>query len=591
MNLQLPAAPERASSGEHSGNESGAWAPTGRPSNWSGGGWPEGAADEDVRMVVIQFVYALVCLVGLAGNAMVIFVILRYAKMKTATNIYLLNLALADELFMLSVPFVAAAAALDRWPFGPLMCRAVLSVDGLNQFTSVFGLTVLSADRYVAVVHPIKAARYRRPSVARLVNLGVWLLSLLVILPIVVFAGTAPVGGGSDSAVNPGVNLAPGSAGGSALKVGISSGVGFSVSPGVNMGANSSVIPAVSLGINSRVGSSVNPSVSVNGGSSVNPSVSVGVGSSVNPSVSVGVGSSVIPSVSVNGGSSVNPSVSVGVGSSVNPSVSVNGGSSVNPSVSVGKGSSVNPSVSVGVGSSVNPSVSVNGGSSVNPSVSVSVGSSVNPSVSVGKRSSVNPSVSVGVDPSVDSNGKVMCAFLWPQPAWSVAFVVYTFLLGFLLPVLAISLCYLLIILQTRAVALKAGWQQRRRSERKLTRLVLTVVAVFVVCWLPFYAVHLAGVFLAQRNTTVNHLCVILSYANSCANPILYGFLSDNFRRSFQRILCFRWLENDTEEPVDYCSTALKSKVGSPLEFQPAEDIASESVYRNGTCTSRTTTL
>ncbi|XP_048457422.1 somatostatin receptor type 1-like [Rhincodon typus] len=333
-------------------------------------------------MVVIQFVYALVCLVGLAGNAMVIFVILRYAKMKTATNIYLLNLAVADELFMLSVPFVAAAAALGRWPFGPLMCRAVLSVDGLNQFTSVFGLTVLSADRYVAVVHPIKAARYRRPSVARLVNLGVWLLSLLVILPIVVFAGTA-----------------------------------------------------------------------------------------------------------------------------------------------------------------------------------------------------------------VNSNGEVVCMFLWPRPAWSVAFVVYTFLLGFLLPVLAIGLCYLLIILQTRAVALKAGWHQRRRSERKLTRLVLTVVAVFVICWLPFYAVHLAGVFLAELDTTVSHLCVILSYANSCANPILYGFLSDNFRRSFQRILCFRWLENGTEEPVDYYSTALKSKLGSPLEFQPAENIASETVYRNGTCTSRTTTL
>ncbi|XP_060687787.1 somatostatin receptor type 1-like [Hemiscyllium ocellatum] len=639
MNLQLPAAPERASAGEHSGNESGAWATTGRPSNWSGGGWAQGAAGEDVRMVVIQFVYALVCLVGLAGNAMVIFVILRYAKMKTATNIYLLNLALADELFMLSVPFVAAAAALDRWPFGPLMCRAVLSVDGLNQFTSVFGLTVLSADRYVAVVHPIKAARYRRPSVARLVNLGVWLLSLLVILPIVVFAGTAPVGG--DSAAGPGVNLGASPAGGSAGKVGINPGVDFRLSPGVNSSAN----PAVSLVINSSVGSSVNPSVSVGKdssvnpsvsvgvgsgvnpsvgvgkessvnpsvgvGSSVNPSVSVGVGSSVNPSVSVGKDSSVNPSVSVGVGSSVNPSVSVGVGSSVNPSVSVGKGSSVNPSVSVGKDSSVNPSVSVGKGSSVNPSVSVGKDSSVNPSVSVGVGSSVNPSVSVDKDSSVNPSVSVGVgssvnpsvsvgvgssvnvgvDPSVDSNGKVMCVFLWPQPAWSVAFVVYTFLLGFLLPVLAISLCYLLIILQTRAVALKAGWQQRRRSERKLTRLVLTVVAVFVVCWLPFYAVHLAGVFLAQRNTTINHLCVILSYANSCANPILYGFLSDNFRRSFQRILCFRWLENDTEEPVDYCSTALKSKVGSPLEFQPAENIASESVYRNGTCTSRTTTL
>ncbi|KAF0873151.1 SSR4 protein, partial [Crocuta crocuta] len=135
-------------------------------------------------MVAIQCIYALVCLVGLVGNALVIFVILRYAKMKTATNIYLLNLAIADELFMLSVPFVASSAALRHWPFGSVLCRAVLSVDGLNMFTSVFCLTVLSVDRYVAVVHPLRAATYRRPSVAKLINLGVWLASLLVTLPI-----------------------------------------------------------------------------------------------------------------------------------------------------------------------------------------------------------------------------------------------------------------------------------------------------------------------------------------------------------------------------------------------------------------------
>uniref|UniRef100_A0A673TT68 G-protein coupled receptors family 1 profile domain-containing protein n=1 Tax=Suricata suricatta TaxID=37032 RepID=A0A673TT68_SURSU len=117
-------------------------------------------------MITIQCIYALVCLVGLVGNTLVIFVILRYAKMKTATNIYLLNLAIADELFMLSVPFVASSAALHHWPFGPVLCRAVLSVDGLNMFTSVFCLTVLSVNRYVAVVHPLRAATYRRPSVA-----------------------------------------------------------------------------------------------------------------------------------------------------------------------------------------------------------------------------------------------------------------------------------------------------------------------------------------------------------------------------------------------------------------------------------------
>ncbi|GLD62460.1 somatostatin-like receptor F_48D10.1 isoform X2 [Lates japonicus] len=33
---------------------------------------------------------------------------------------------------------------------------------------------------------------------------------------------------------------------------------------------------------------------------------------------------------------------------------------------------------------------------------------------------------------------------------------------------------------------------------------------------------------------------VILSYANSCANPVLYGFLSDNFKQSFRKVLCVK---------------------------------------------------
>ncbi|XP_007892690.2 somatostatin receptor type 1-like [Callorhinchus milii] len=338
-------------------------------------------AEMDASVVVIQFIYAIVCLVGLIGNSMVIFVILRYAKMKTATNIYILNLAIADELFMLSVPFLSASTALQRWPFGSLMCRTVLSVDGINQFTSVFCLTVLSVDRYIAVVHPIKAARYRRPTIAKIINICVWILSLVVILPIIIFAGTAP-----------------------------------------------------------------------------------------------------------------------------------------------------------------------------------------------------------------NKDGGVACNFIWPEPSWSVAFVIYTFLLGFLIPIFAICLCYILMIVKMRVVGLKAGWQQRRKSEKKITRMVLMVVTVFVICWMPFYVVQLLNIFLWRLDTTVTHLSVILSYANSCANPILYGFLSDNFKRSFQRILCFRWLENGTEEPVDYYATALKSRVCNPLEFQK-NTLASNPVYRNGTCTSRTTTL
>lgn len=99
-------------------------------------------------MVTIQCIYALVRLVGLVGNALVIFIILRYTKMKTATNVYLLSQPVADELFLLSVPFVALSAALCHWPLGLVLCSALLREDGLNMFTSVFCLTVLSVACY-----------------------------------------------------------------------------------------------------------------------------------------------------------------------------------------------------------------------------------------------------------------------------------------------------------------------------------------------------------------------------------------------------------------------------------------------------------
>ena len=67
---------------------------------------------------VLTFIYFVVCVVGLCGNTLVIYVILRYAKMKTITNIYILNLAIADELFMLGLPFLAMQVALVHWPFG-----------------------------------------------------------------------------------------------------------------------------------------------------------------------------------------------------------------------------------------------------------------------------------------------------------------------------------------------------------------------------------------------------------------------------------------------------------------------------------------
>lgn len=61
--------------------------------------------------------------------------------------------------------------------------------DSLNQFTSIFCLMVMSIDRYLAVVHPIKSTKWRKPRVAKLINLTVWGVSLIVILPTMIFSG------------------------------------------------------------------------------------------------------------------------------------------------------------------------------------------------------------------------------------------------------------------------------------------------------------------------------------------------------------------------------------------------------------------
>ncbi|KAK3552295.1 hypothetical protein QTP86_009437 [Hemibagrus guttatus] len=148
-----------------------------------------------VAGVLIPLIYIIVCIIGLGGNTLVIHIVLHYSKTESVTNIYILNLAIADELFMLSLPFLAVQNAMMSWPFGSFMCRLVMTVDGINQFTSIFCLTVMSIDRYLAVVHPIRSSRWRRPQVAKAVNGSVWAMSFIVVLPMVVFAGVFEKGG------------------------------------------------------------------------------------------------------------------------------------------------------------------------------------------------------------------------------------------------------------------------------------------------------------------------------------------------------------------------------------------------------------
>ncbi|XP_071319597.1 somatostatin receptor type 5 [Trachinotus anak] len=133
--------------------------------------------------ITMAILYLVVCILGLAGNSLVIIAILKLDKMSSSTTVYVFNLALADGLFMVGLPFIASQNFQNHWIFGDIACKVVMVLDGINQFTSIFCLTVMSVDRYMALADPLRFARWRTPHCAKIVSAFLWLFSLLTILP------------------------------------------------------------------------------------------------------------------------------------------------------------------------------------------------------------------------------------------------------------------------------------------------------------------------------------------------------------------------------------------------------------------------
>ena len=119
------------------------------------------------------------------------------------------------------------------------------------------------------------------------------------------------------------------------------------------------------------------------------------------------------------------------------------------------------------------------------------------------------------------------------------AFTFYSFFLGFAIPLALIMVFYVLVIFKLKTVGPKNKSKEKKKSHRKVTRLVLTVITVYICCWLPYWITQLALIFTPPGRTQENVMIAIfllagcLSYSNSAMNPVLYAFLSENFKKSF----------------------------------------------------------
>ncbi|XP_004620317.2 neuropeptides B/W receptor type 2 [Sorex araneus] len=160
---------------------------------WDNGSRPNGSLPGPLPApyVLLPVVYALISAVGLASNAAVICVLLGGPRLRTVTNVFILNLAVADSLFALVLPVNVAELLLQRWPFGELLCKAVLAADHYNLFSSTYFLAAMSVDRYLVVLATVRSRRtpWRTLRAARLASLGIWLGVTAMVLPYFAFAG------------------------------------------------------------------------------------------------------------------------------------------------------------------------------------------------------------------------------------------------------------------------------------------------------------------------------------------------------------------------------------------------------------------
>ncbi|KAK6185856.1 hypothetical protein SNE40_008002 [Patella caerulea] len=135
------------------------------------------------------FVVSTICLgilvsVVVAGNILVVAAVLTTRKLRTVTNIFIVNLACADLLLGIFVlPFSAALEVLDSWIFGTIWCHVWLATDVLLCTASILNLCCISFDRYVAITRPMKYPGIMSSKRGKLLVAATWIVSFLICLP------------------------------------------------------------------------------------------------------------------------------------------------------------------------------------------------------------------------------------------------------------------------------------------------------------------------------------------------------------------------------------------------------------------------
>lgn len=129
----------------------------------------------------------------------------------------------------------------------------------------------------------------------------------------------------------------------------------------------------------------------------------------------------------------------------------------------------------------------------------------------------------------------------------------FLFIFGFLLPSLAIILCYSAIFLKVRSSRLRLDRHRcqntpgtipksqlmcktHKREDIKLTKTMVTIFLLFVVCFLPLMVVNVLEDSL-PKFSNVHVISSMLAWTSATLNPLVYSMLHPEYKAAFKSLL------------------------------------------------------
>lgn len=139
----------------------------------------------------VPTIYTLIFIISVPLNLVAVVMFVHHIRPRKPAVIYMLNLACADLLFGLFLPFkIAYHYQGNNWIYGSFLCRVVTAAFYCNMYCSVLLIMCISVDRFLAVVYPMHSLSWRSPQTTSAVCAAMWLLALGGVCPLLLSGQT-----------------------------------------------------------------------------------------------------------------------------------------------------------------------------------------------------------------------------------------------------------------------------------------------------------------------------------------------------------------------------------------------------------------